>query len=61
MKYNTTMAALIKNVIQDLPKNAEIAKNIVDAFNPEQYKEVLRFAEHANGDRPIKPISKAVL
>lgn len=66
MNYRTTAAAVIQSLINDLPKNAEAAAKIVDSFNPEKYKQVIQFAEAANGGRPlrgfrqnIKPVDEA--
>lgn len=53
MKYRGTAAAVINSFINDLPRNAEIAKEIVDSFDPEKYKEVVEFAKAANGGRAI--------
>ena len=39
--YRTTAAAMIAKLVDDLPKNAEAAKNIVDNFDKEKYSEVL--------------------
>lgn len=54
LEYNTTAAAIIKNLISDLPTNAAAAAQIVDNFNPEKYQAVIDFATAANGNRPIK-------
>ena len=51
--YNKTTAAVLNMLIQDLPKSAEAAKQIVDNFDPEKYAAVLNFAEAANGNRDI--------
>lgn len=53
MSYRGTAAAVVNSFIQDLPRNAEIAKEIVDSFDPEKYKEVVEFAKAANGGRAI--------
>lgn len=53
MRYRGTAAAVVNSFIQDLPRNAEIAKEIVDSFDPEKYKEVVEFAKAANGGRSI--------
>ena len=52
--YNKTSAAVISALIEDLPKNAEAAKKIVESFDPEKYAAVINFAEAANGGRDIK-------
>ena len=53
LKYNTTTAAILNKVIDDLPKNANLAANIVDNFNPEKYQAVIDFAKAANGNRNV--------
>ena len=39
--YRTTFAAVISKLIDDMPKNAEAARNIVDNFDQEKYAAVL--------------------
>jgi len=56
LKYKKSAAALIQSFIQDMPKNAAAAANIVDNFDKEKYQNVLDFAKAANGDRPIPSI-----
>lgn len=51
--YKYSAAAMVQKLIVDLPKNAEVAAKIVEDFNPEKYKEVVSFAQHANNNRPI--------
>lgn len=51
--YKHSAAAMVQKLIVDLPKNAEAAAKIVQNFNPEKYKEVVDFAQHANAGRPI--------
>lgn len=53
-KYNNTIASVIHSFIEELPKNAESAKSIIENFNPEAFQEVLKFAQAANGNRPIE-------
>lgn len=53
MKYNTTTAALVSKLINDLPANAEAAMKIVDNFDPDKFEAVKKFAEAANGNRPV--------
>ncbi len=53
LTYKNTAAAVLTRIIQDLPKNAAAAKEIVDSFNPEQYQAVVDFATAANGGRNI--------
>lgn len=54
LTYRTTAAAVIQGLINDLPKNAQAAAQIVEKFDPEKYNQVIKFAEAANGNRPIK-------
>lgn len=51
--YRNSMAALLQTFIQDMPKNAAAAAQIVDNFDKEKYKNVIDFAKSANGGRPI--------
>ena len=51
--YKHSAAAMVQKLIVDLPKNAEAAAKIVEDFNPEKYKEVVDFAQHANNNKPI--------
>lgn len=54
MSYKNTTGSIIKNIIQDLPKNAQIASEIIDSFDKEKYQEVINFAKTANGNRDIE-------
>lgn len=47
LAYKTTAASVVKNLIQDLPANAQAAADIVNNFNPEQYQAVVNFAKAA--------------
>ena len=49
-----SVAAVINQLIDDLPANAETAAKIVENFDPKQFKEVIDFATYANGGRNIK-------
>jgi hypothetical protein len=53
LKYKNTAGAVIQSIIQDLPKNAEVAADIVKNFDPAKYQEVINFAAAANGGRNI--------
>lgn len=53
LKYTTTAASVLNKFIDDLPAQADAMKNIIDNFDKEKYQEVVRFAEAANGNRPI--------
>lgn len=52
-KYNRSAAGLINSLITDLPKQAQMAKEIIAGFDPNQYQNVIEFAKAANGDREI--------
>lgn len=54
LKYNTTAAAIISKIIDDLPKNAEAAQQIVNNFDKSKYQAVVDFAKAANAGRAIK-------
>lgn len=53
LEYKNTAAAVLRGIVQDLPKNAAAAKEIMDSFDPEKYQEVVDFATAANGGRNI--------
>lgn len=53
LMYKNTAAAVLSKIIQDLPKNAAAAKEIVDSFDPSKYQAVSDFATAANGGRNI--------
>lgn len=53
MIYRNSAASVFRNFIEDLPTNAEAARQIVDSFDPEKYQNVLNFAKAADGGRPI--------
>lgn len=57
MKYKNTAGAVLQNVINDLPKNAQAAAEIVENFDPNKYQEVINFATAANGGRPINGLT----
>ena len=53
LKYKNTAAAVLTRIIQDLPKNAAAAKEIIDSFDTEKYPELVNFVTAANGGRNI--------
>ena len=53
LKHRNTIASVLNSFIDNLPKNAEEAMNIVNKFNPEDFQQVLAFAKAANGGREI--------
>lgn len=44
-RNNTTIAGVIRKLVDDLPKSAEAAAKIVEEFDPEKYKRVKDFAD----------------
>ena len=53
MTYKNSAASIFHDFVEDLPTNAEAARQIVDSFDPEKYQNVLDFAKAANGGRPV--------
>lgn len=53
LEYKSTIASVINGFIEDLPANAQAAKEIIEKFNPEDFQQVIQFAQAANGNRPI--------
>ena len=53
LHYRNTAGAVLQSVIQDLPKNAQIAAEIVNSFDKTKYQNVIDFATAANGGRNI--------
>ena len=53
LQYSTTTSAIVSKIINDLPKQAEAMKEIVEGFDPGKYQNVLNFAKAANGGRDI--------
>ena len=51
--YKNSAAALLQTFIQDMPKNAAAAAEIVDNFDKDKFKNVVDFAKSANGNRPL--------
>lgn len=54
LAYKNTAGAVLQSVIQDLPRNAQAAADIVKSFDPNQYQAVIDFANAANGGRNIE-------
>lgn len=53
IKYNMTTISLVKSIIADLPKQAAVANEIVEKFDPAKFQAVIDFAKAANGGRAI--------
>lgn len=51
--YKRSIPGFLEKFIQDMPKQAEAAAQIVNNFDPEKYKQVIEFAKAANGGREI--------
>ena len=49
-----SIGAVINELIDNLPANAETAAKIVENFDPNKFKAVVDFATYANGGRNIK-------
>lgn len=54
MRYNTSAAAIIQSIVNDLPTQAQAAMDIVNNFDKDKFQEVISFAKAANGNRPIE-------
>ena len=54
MKYSTTLAGIIMQIIESFPEAAQRAADIMKDFDPSKYQAVLDFAKAANGGRPIE-------
>jgi len=53
-QYKNTIASVINGFIENMPVNAEDAAEIIKKFDPEQFQQVIQFAQAANGGRPIE-------
>ena len=54
LNFDNTLASLVRNIIENLPIQAEEMQKIVDNFDPEKYQNVLDFAKAINGGREVK-------
>lgn len=52
-KSHRSVAGIIANFIEDLPEQADAMVNILNNFDPAQFKDVIDFARYANGERDI--------
>lgn len=48
LNYRNTAGAVLQSLIQDLPRNAAAAKEIIDSFNPSNFAQVKELADMAN-------------
>lgn len=53
MAYKMSVSSILKDLVDNLPKNAEAAAKIVEEFDSNKYKAVVDFARAANGGRDI--------
>lgn len=44
-RYNTSIAGIVSDVINNLPVNAQAAMDMVNTFDPQKYGEVVNFAK----------------
>ena len=54
LHFRNTAGAVLQSVIQDLPKNAQMAADIVNNFDQSKFQAVVDFATAANGGRNIE-------
>lgn len=53
LEHRNTIASVLNNFVENLPVNANAAKDIIDKFDPAAFQHVIDFATAANGNRPI--------
>ena len=53
MEYNTTAAAMIENVLEQLPRSANTAAEIMNSIDLSSMDSVISFAKTLNADRDI--------
>jgi hypothetical protein len=53
LTYRNTAGAVLQSVINDLPRNAQAAAEIVESFDKSKFQAVVDFATAANGGRNI--------
>lgn len=54
LQFKNTAGAVLQSIIQDLPRNAAAAAEIVKNFDTKNYQAVIDFATAANGNRNIE-------
>lgn len=54
LHYRNTAGAVLQSFINDLPKNAQAALDIVNNFDKDKFNQVVQFAQAANGNRDIQ-------
>ena len=60
LTYKNTAGAVLQSVIQDLPKNAAAAKDIIDSFNPNNFQQVKELADMANATGMNNKVSSTI-
>lgn len=54
LKYSTTAAGMVSNLLKELPIEAEKMTEIMNNFDLTKYQNILDFVKASNGGRPIK-------
>lgn len=52
-RYSTTVAGVLSKFMGELPTNAEKAKDTLDSFDKEKFKELMNFVLALNGGRDV--------
>ena len=53
LKFKNTTGGVLQAFIQDLPRNAAAAMEIIENFDKQKFQAVVDFATAANGNRNI--------
>lgn len=53
LHYRNTAGAVLQSFVNDLPRNAQAALDIVNNFDKDKFSQVVQFAQAANGNRDI--------
>ncbi len=53
MNYNTTAAAMVKNLLAAIPENMDKITNVMNKFDPNKFVEMMEFVKQANANRNI--------
>lgn len=51
--YMKSASAMVKSLVNDIPKGLKAASDMIKEFDPKQYQAVIDFANAANGNRDI--------
>lgn len=60
LHYRNTAGAVLQSLIQDLPRNAAAAKEIVDSFNPNNFQQVKELVDMASGSGMNNSVTTAI-